>query len=355
MEMNLKAFRVAVAVVALALIAGLIGVPRATAAAEPDAKLLRTYQPVLVFHPDELFRPTKVQSYIEGARLERFIGTNTAQLPLDAYWTVVDEDPDAGSLPSSTPGVFYRLNETGCNAGAQLADASCYADALASGSGGPAVYGRVARTDTRIVVQYWLFYYDNPLILPSTPVGRFWQSHESDWEVVNVILSTDGSPQEAGYSQHCSGQRRAWTNVQKFDETHPVAYVGLGSHANFFAPGAGPLGAVPINRACLPAQVQAVLPALPFLPVVDQVVDGSPEGAVVGPPGSGLPAATIHRIDGAPWADFGGRWGESEYFFTPIPLGPVPGGTAVPTGLGPPTPANQRQWNPETVLGWPIS
>jgi hypothetical protein len=110
---------------------------------------------------------------------------------------------------------------------------------------------------------------------------------------------------------------------------------------------------VPINRACLPSAVQAVLPALPFLPVVDQVVDGSSTGAVAGPPGSGFPAATIHRIDGAPWAAFGGRWGESEYFFTPVPLGPVPGGTAVPIGLGPPTPANQRQWNPETGLGWP--
>src|SRR5262249_50763375 len=325
MESNLKALRLAVALVALALVSGLIGVRRASAAGEPDAKLLHTYQPVLIFHPDELFRPTKVQSYIEGARLEQFDGTNAAQLPLDAYWAVVDEHPDVGSLPSSTPGVFYRLNEAGCNAGAWLADASCYADAFSSGSGGPSVSGRVPGTDRRRGLQYWLFYYDNPLILPSTPFGSFWQSHESDWEVVNVILSTDGTPLEAAYSQHCSGQRRSWTNVQKFDETHPIAYVGLGSHANFFAPGAGPLGAVPSNRACLRPQVQAVLPALPFLPVVDQVVDGSPEGAVIGPPGSGLPPATIHRIDGAPWADFGGCWGESEYFFTPIPLGPVPG------------------------------
>jgi hypothetical protein len=68
-----------------------------------------------------------------------------------------------------------------------------------------------------------------------------------------------------------------------------------------------------------------------------------------------LPAATIHRIEGEPWADFGGRWCESEYLFTPIALGPVPAGTAVPIGLGPPTPASQRQWNPETVLGWPAS
>ena len=342
----------ALLVVVVAL-TGLAAAPRAAAADQPDAKLLRTYQPVLVFHPNELFRPTKVQSYIAGARLERFIGTNQAQLPLDQFWTVADEHPGPGSLPASTPGAFYRLNELGCSAAGPLADGACYADAFARGSGGPAVYGRVTRTATRIVLQYWLFYYDNPLVLPRTPFGFFWQSHESDWEVVNVILGADGTPLQGAYSQHCSGQRKAWGQVEKVDETHPVAYVGLGSHANFFAPGLGPLGVVPINRACLPPSVQAVLPALPFLQVVDQVVDGSAQGAIVGPPGNGLPAATIKRIEGEPWADFGGRWGESEYFFTPIALGPVPAGTAVPTGLGPPTPANQRQWNADTVLGWP--
>jgi hypothetical protein len=155
--------------------------PRAGAAATPpDANLLRTYQPVLIFHPNELFRPTKVQSYIDAAELEQFVGTNPAELPDDTYWRVVDANPGPGELPQPTPGTFYRLNELSCQASATLAGEACYADAFATGSGGPAVYGRVARTATRIVLQYWLFYYDNPLILPATPVGHFWQSHESD-------------------------------------------------------------------------------------------------------------------------------------------------------------------------------
>jgi hypothetical protein len=353
MHRDLKA-PMGAALLACAVIAGLIGAGRASAIGKLDQKLLRRYQPVLIFHPDELFRPTTVQHYVEGARLERFVGTRTEQLPLDAYWTVADEHPQAGSLRPSATGVFYRLNERGCNAAAPLADAACYATAFEAGRGKPAVYGRVARTRTRILLQYWLFYYDNPLILPLTPFGYFWQSHESDWEVVNVILARNGTPLQAGYSRHCSGRRRAWAKVKKRNKTHPVAYVALGSHANFFAPGAGPLGAVPIDRSCLPPQVRAVLPSLPFLQVVDQVVDGSADGAIVGPRGSGLPPATIRPIQGVPWANFGGRWGESAYFFTPITIGPVPGGTAVPIGLGPPTPANQGQWNPATVLSWPI-
>jgi hypothetical protein len=203
------------------------------------------------------------------------------------------------------------------------------------------------------VLQYWLFYYDNPLILPPTPVGTFWQSHEGDWEVVNVVLGLDEEPIEAAYSQHCSGQRKAWAGVARFPagSTHPVAYVALGSHANYFAPGAGALGAVPINPACIPT----FLPPLPF-PVVDQVLDGSGAGAVVGPPGGGIEAATIHRIEGTAWSVFGGRWGESEYFFTPIAFPPsVPANTAVPVGLAPASPANQANWNAQTILAWPLA
>jgi hypothetical protein len=130
---------------------------------------------VLVFHPNELFRPTKVQSYIDAAELEQFVGTSPTQLPDDTYWRIVDTSPGPGDLPPSTPGAFYRLNHP-CQANATLAGEACYAQAFATGTGGPALYGRVARTATRIVLQYWLFYYDNPLILPATPVGEFWQS-----------------------------------------------------------------------------------------------------------------------------------------------------------------------------------
>jgi len=201
------------------------------------------------------------------------------------------------------------------------------------------------------VLQYWLFYYDNPLLLPATPVGTFWQSHEGDWEVVNVVLDQDEQPVEAAYSQHCSGQRKAWASVEKSPEgsTHPVAYVALGSHANYFAPGAGALGTIPIAAACIPGFVRQVLPSLPFLQVADQVLGG---GAVVGPPGTGVEPATIHAIDGTVWSTFGGFWGESEYFATPIPLGPFPAG-AFPFGVAPASPANQSQWNPAVVLAWP--
>ena len=320
-----------------------------------DVELLRRYQPVLILHPGELFQPTKVQGFVADSELERFTGTSTAQLPLDRFWTVVDLRPEPGDLPATTPGVFYRLNQTGCSAAALLAGSACYAAAWASGSGGDAVYGRVARTDTRIVLQYWLYYYDNPLLLPPTSFGVFWQSHESDWELVNVVLDRDRQPVEAAYSQHCTGERMPWTRVEKSpqESTHPVVYVALGSHANYFAPGDGTLGTIPIPTSCIPPSIAQILPSLPFLQVADQVLGRSASGAVVGPPGTGDEPATIHRIEGTAWSAFGGFWGESEYFFTPIPLGPVPAG-AFPLGVGPDSPANQADWNPQVVLGWPM-
>jgi hypothetical protein len=322
--------------------------------ASPDPQLLRDFQPVLVLHPAERFEPTKIQSFVSDSQLERFIGTSRSQLPLDAYWTVVDPHPGPGELPPSAPGVFYRLNQAGCSAAAPLAGVTCYANAWSSGSGGDAVYGRVVRTDDRIVLEYWLFYYDNPLLLPPTPFGTFWQSHEGDWEVVNVVLDRNERPLEAAYSQHCTGERMPWANVEKSPtgSTHPVVYVALGSHANYFAPGAGALGLIPIPADCIPAAVRSVLPSLPFLQIDDQVLGRSAGGVVVGLPGTGAVPATVHPIDGTTWSSFGGFWGESEYFSTPIPLGPLAAG-AFPLGVGPASPANQPEWNPQVILSWP--
>ena len=358
-----RASRVGLAIrrlVALVAVAALVSASAAAAASgtsdpggRTDATLLRDHQPVLVFHPSERFRPTKVESFVADSELERFVGASPSQLPHDAFWSVVDSDPEPGELPPVSPGVVYRLDQIGCEADAPLAGEACYSEAWATGSGGTAVYGRVVHTETSIVLQYWLFYYDNPLVLPPTPFGTFWQSQEGDWEVVNVVLGLDEEPLEAAYSQHCSGQRKAWDDVVKapVGDTHPVAFVALGSHANYFTPGAGALGAVQINAACIPS----FLPPLPF-PVVDQVLDGSADGALVGPPGSGFEAATIHRIEGTAWSTFGGRWGESEYFFTPVAFPPaVPANTAVPVGLAPASPANQANWNVTTVLSWPLA
>ena len=124
---------VLVAVAALATIAALALVSVAGASSahrgRSDTQLLHAYQPVLVFHPDEQFRPTRVQSFIRDSELEKFTGSNPQQLPLDAFWSVVDPNPEADELPPPTPGAFYRVDQTGCEADGVLASRDCYAAA----------------------------------------------------------------------------------------------------------------------------------------------------------------------------------------------------------------------------------
>jgi hypothetical protein len=103
-------------------------------------------------------------------------------------------------------------------------------------------YGRVVRTGTWTVLQYWFFYAFND-----------WRSgfngandHEADWEQILVYLDRDESgravPVWAAYAQHdYHGRdlRRRWDDAEQLERQgdHPVVYAGAGSHASYFRPG----------------------------------------------------------------------------------------------------------------------
>jgi hypothetical protein len=224
------------------------------------------------------------------------------------------------SLPTASPPV-WRLNQRDCFAGAPLGDLACYV-AGAADEPGRVVYGRVARPGKQIVLQYWLFYYDNLYRYPFLPTGAIWQSHEGDWEVVNVVLSKKGKkPLFVGYSQHCSGETRPWAETPRVNG-HPKTYVALGSHANYFEPGVHEF-----DRACLPADVigffqQAGLP----LPA-----DVAAEGPAGGPASLDLDeTVAVQRVTShePAWIQYPGFWGEYEYFNAPPPIGTVLFGTS---------------------------
>lgn len=302
-----RTFVTAAAVLAAAAFAG-------AAQAASAQQLLRQHQPVLVFHPQEEFRPTTVESFVRDSDLE------AATSPTE--WALVDAAPTVGTLPAASPPI-WRLNQRDCFAGAPLGDLACYT-AAAADEPDPVVYGRVARDGGRTVLQYWLFYYDNVYRYPFLPLGAIWQSHEGDWEVVNVVLGPGRKPVAVGISRHCSGETRPWPDTPRMGR-HPVVHVALGSHANYFEPGVHEF-----DRACLPPEVigffaQAGLP----LPA-DVAASGPSEG--IGR--TGAPYAVRRISDGSPsWVAFPGFWGELEYFNAPPPIGTVPFGTG-PRGPG---------------------
>jgi hypothetical protein len=277
----------------------------------PD-ELLARYQPITVLDLSEAFQPTSVGDFLADAALQR----------LDAEGVYhVAEAPPAG-LPVHGDG--WRLDHRCQAAGGPVATVQCYAPA----SHGPSVvYGRYVVIAGTTVLQYWLFYEHNFWSLPALPLGVVWQAHEGDWEVVQVVLDDKRTPVEAAYSQHCTGERRAWTNVPTVPGTsHPIVYVGRGSHANYFAPGVHP-----ISLACYPPAAQQFFQLLGIPPH-----DVSVPGAVLGPG-----TTAIERVnDNEPrWLRFPGTWGEAQYIAAP-PFGIAPQAF----GTSPVGPAFQDEW-----------
>ena len=311
---------------ALALGVGLAVIAASPAAAEdlsPDALLAR-YQPVTVLSQGELFDPTSVDDFLVDATLTLRAADGSFQPA---------EMPEPG-LPVHGDG--WRLDHR-CSAVAGPASTlQCYDPA----SQGPTVvYGRYEVIAGTTVLQYWLFYEHNLWSLPALPFGAVWQAHEGDWEVVHVVLDDKRAPVEAAYSQHCTGERRAWADVPKLTGTsHPLVFVGRGSHANYFTPGVHP-----ISLACYPPAAVQFFQLLGIPPH-----DVAVPGAMLGPG-----TTAVERIhDNEPrWLRFPGTWGESQYIAAP-PFGIPP--TAFATS--PVGPAFQDDWLDPlgTIAGYPF-
>jgi len=95
-------------------------------------------------------------------------------------------------------------------------------------------YGRIKQDGDYIVLQYWFF-----------DAFNYWgevedgmNNHEGDWEMIMIFLKGD-MPEYVAYSSHHNKgavTRRRWSQMEKEGE-HPIVYVALGSHANYFTVG----------------------------------------------------------------------------------------------------------------------
>lgn len=248
------------------------------------AQLLARHAPVVVLHPQERFVPTRVEPFLAAAE-------------------------DDGR----------RLEITACEAMLGPAAEPCYEQLQAA----PTAYGRVLKTRRRIVVQYWLFYPYN-----MWPSQGIWRSHEGDWEHVTLVLDAKGRPLEAGYSAHCAGHRRPWARVRRRG-ARPLVYVGLGSHANYFAPGS--------HRhalRCWPEAARIVFQARKVVPV-DLAAAGRTVRPAVARPGT--------------WLSYRGAWGGDGWFW-------IEGIDPLRFGLGPLGPAFQSDWRDplRELARWPV-
>jgi hypothetical protein len=265
--------------------------------AQPTAdQLLRRYAPILTLHPSERFGPVRVDGFLAQADL---VGSHYDQR-------------DCRSIDGPLA-------------------LDCYASADAAAEGSPMAYGAVFRSRERTVLEYWLFY-SFDLYSTTDPPGEFWQDHEGDWEAVAVVLDAHAKPLHVATSRHCSGARRSWSRVRRRG-THPLLYVALGSHANYFG-----TGEIAQDRRCWPPVALAIFDAYKT-PVNDHVAAGK------------TIAPVIVRVTGRTpaWMTFGGSWGETQYVH-------FPGNAPFAFGFGPVGPAFHALWRRPlaTVLSWPI-
>jgi hypothetical protein len=259
--------------------------PRPSANA-PDLELLRHYEPVVRFTRGESFFPASVATYVRSsAHIRREAGIEQvlaspgdltehdlvsdpgAPTTTQEYITVAGVS-DPSSLAELLP--LVRNQAIGFRRGggrltrvgyaSRLVDALFSLSLLARGRvpgslarravhayrplahGEHPYYGRVIRSESWIVLQYWLFYTFND-----------WRSgfngandHEADWEQVLVYLYRDDDglavPRWVAYAQHdYDGRdlRRRWDDRAELElvDDHPVVYAAAGSHASYFRGG----------------------------------------------------------------------------------------------------------------------
>jgi len=293
----------------------------APAHALSPAQLLARYEPVSVLDPQEWFPPLSVDGFLGSAQLQQQVA---------GTWTTVTPTP--ASLPTTDP-ADWRLHDPRCSASTGLSSIDCFTGIQ---SGASTVYGAVFRVGSRIALQYWYWYaYD--FWSGQFPFTDYvWQAHEGDWEAVTVVLSAAEKPLFAAYTQHSCGKRRAWASVPRTQGTHPLVYVALGTHANYYSAGQQP---VDLRPQCYPALGATLLRA--YFPA--GVYDETGQGRRVRPPIVVVTAASPQ------WMQFPGTWGEANFFH-----GPDPVGTRV-AGLAPLGPAFHALWRDPvaTPLAWP--
>ncbi len=154
------------------------------------------------------------------------------------------------------------------------------------------VYGH-AKKDGKgsLWLQYWFFYYYNDKALLG--IGL----HEGDWEMIQLRLGADGTPDVATYAQHAHGERCKWEEVETEDGPEgpaPVVYSARGSHAAYFRRG--------------------TYPQAPIVP--DQNDAGGPRVR---------PQLNLIENKEPAWVAWPGRWGSSRALIGPIGSNSPPG------------------------------
>jgi hypothetical protein len=179
-----------------------------------ESNLLKTYAPVLYFHPEEKVFPWGINSMLHNADLKQLENKRKALMPVNPKQLLSNNSDklyldlrnivpyyDAADLPNVLNQRFGKFPFT--------------------------VYGRQIdpqKNSAHIVLQYWLFY----------PFNHWYNDHEGDWELVQIRYDKNRhEPDQLTTSHHHSGTVIPWDKVSRIKETHPKIFIAKGGHGNW--------------------------------------------------------------------------------------------------------------------------
>jgi hypothetical protein len=217
----------------------------------PDEKLelLRRFAPTLHFDALERWRPDLVDNYLRHSTvLDGNDGRLSGTPPAEPAMNERGDEPKA------------RLNPLERGAGVDTQKRSnevlhAYGGDQNLASAGVA-YGRVLAEGQALFLQYWLFYPDNPCVLPP---GR----HDGDWELVQIRAERTGDdfrPTHLTLAEHGKPVNKPISSSEEIE-----VFVAVDSHACYFKEGANPI--IPLSDVCEPAGTTSGKPEVVLLPI----------------------------------------------------------------------------------------
>ena len=261
--------------------------------------LLGKYAPVLYLHPEEDYYPVSIYSMLNESNLMLWDETTaqgvlTPAKPTLENLSVYNSTSIYLDLPRSEP-CSLRIDVPVGSLPADLPEPYKF------GRYNLTIYGRqVEKTyngTVYIVLQYWFFY----------PYNKWYNCHEGDWERIQIIYDkATETPQKVTFGHHDGGDTYNWgdVGVSLVAETHPVVFVGLGSHSSWATKGVH--GILPLSSEYLADYTSQWGTALFPEDIDSSVVEGVDK----------QPYMLEDISDEPSWVKWQGRWGQ----FVPGPL-----------------------------------
>jgi hypothetical protein len=221
----------------LAIVLALLGPGSAAAQRSPEQELVERFAPVMMLREQEADCDHDGEGYFP-APVDFLFNNPDMRLMANAGGdkkddVVLAEGFTAQDLVSAGPDTYLDFpgnpRDPGCTY-------ETYFKQMAAELGlEPTTYARIVidPVSRRLYIQYWFFYYFN----------HWNNTHESDWEMIQVVFEGTQSVEEAlefgpssvAFAQHGGGELSRWNDekLQKQGD-QPVAFPSAGSHGTYY-------------------------------------------------------------------------------------------------------------------------